>query len=142
MKRQKQFRKSFGIDETGLINFPVKISNVQISRIIHGNLSGCSWCFPHGWETDNSTVFNRQRNWKRFRKTRWKSKRRGLVAQTFSLDRLNSPRKGTGTTKKYVLLYASDCSIHNYEIPSTYNFNFSIHRCVRAGQFKWQIHKY
>jgi hypothetical protein len=74
MKRQKQMRKAFGINEFGLIDFPVKISNVQISRIVYGNERGCSRCFPHGWETSNSTMFvNRQRNWKRFRKTRWKS---------------------------------------------------------------------
>jgi hypothetical protein len=33
MKRQKQMRKAFGINEFGLIDFPVKISNVQVSRI-------------------------------------------------------------------------------------------------------------
>ena len=74
MKRQKQMQKAFGTDAFGLVDFPVKMSNVQVSRIVYGNEKGCSWCFPHGWETGNSTMFtNRQRNWKRFRKTRWKS---------------------------------------------------------------------
>lgn len=73
MKRKKQMQKAFGINEFGLIDCPVKISNVQISRIVYGNARGCSWCFPHGWETNNSTLFvNNQRSWKRFRKTRWK----------------------------------------------------------------------
>lgn len=52
MKRQKQMQKAFGINEFGLVDFPVKISNVQVSRIVYGNERGCSWCFPHGWETD------------------------------------------------------------------------------------------
>ena len=73
MKKQKRMRKAFGINEFGLVDFPVKISNVRVSRIIYGNERGCSWCFPHGWETNNSTIVNRQRNWKRFRKTRWKT---------------------------------------------------------------------
>jgi hypothetical protein len=74
MKRQRQMQKAFGVNEFGLVDFPVKISNIRISRIIYGNERGCSWCFPHGWETDNSTMFiNSQRNWKCFRRTKWKS---------------------------------------------------------------------
>jgi hypothetical protein len=73
MRRQKQMRKAFGVNESGLIDFPAKISNVQISRLQYGNERGCSRCFPHGLETGNSTVINRQRNWKRFRRTKWKS---------------------------------------------------------------------
>jgi hypothetical protein len=72
MKKEKWMRKAFGMDESGYANLPVKISNVQLSRILYGNERGCSHCFPHGLETSNSTVLNRQRNWKRFRKTRWK----------------------------------------------------------------------
>jgi hypothetical protein len=84
MKRQKQMQKAFGINEFGLVDFPVEISNVQVSRIVYGNERGCSWCFPHGWETDNSTVSNRQRNWKRFRKKRWKAiKKKGRKIPAF-----------------------------------------------------------
>src|SRR5687768_13851441 len=83
MKRQKQMQKAFGINEFGLIDSPGKISNVQFSRIVYGNERGCSRCFPHGRETDNSTVVKRQRTWKRFRKTRWKSKRRGRIDPAF-----------------------------------------------------------
>ena len=72
MKTQKQLRKAFGINEFGLVDFPTKASNVQIARVAYGNQRGCSWCFPHGWETTNSTVANRQRSWKRFRRRRWK----------------------------------------------------------------------
>lgn len=78
-------QKAFGINEFGLVDFPVKISNVQVSRIVYGNERGCSRCFPHGWETDNSTFANRQRNWKSFRKTRWKpiQKKKGRIAPAF-----------------------------------------------------------
>lgn len=89
MKRQKQMQKAFGINEFGLIDFPIKISNVQVSRIVYGNERGCSRCFPHGWETNNSTLLtNRQRNWKRFRKTRWKPyKEEGRIAPAFFYSR-------------------------------------------------------
>lgn len=74
MKHQKRMKKAFGSNEFGLVDFPIKISNVQISRISYGNEMGCSRCFPHGWETVNSTWFrNKQRNWKCFRKTKWKA---------------------------------------------------------------------
>lgn len=45
MKKQKQMQKAFGINEFGLVDFPVKISNVQVSRIVYGNERGCSRCF-------------------------------------------------------------------------------------------------
>lgn len=84
MKKQKQMQKAFGINEFGQADLPVKISNVQISRITYGPERGCSWCFPHGFETSNSTISNRQRNWKRFRRTRWKSsKKKGRTASAF-----------------------------------------------------------
>ena len=66
-------KKAFGINELGFADFPTKISNVQVSRIFYGEKLGCSRCFPHGRETINSTMFhNRQRSWKKFRKTKWK----------------------------------------------------------------------
>jgi hypothetical protein len=72
MKRKKRMQKAFGVNEFGQIDLPVKISNVRISRIVYGNETGCSRCFPHGYETINSTISNTQRSWKRFRRTRWK----------------------------------------------------------------------
>jgi hypothetical protein len=72
MRYKKCYRKAFGLNEAGLIDFPAKISNVRIERIEWGNLMGCSWCFPHGWETINSTIGKQQRNWKKYRKKRWK----------------------------------------------------------------------
>jgi hypothetical protein len=40
MKKIKTLKKSFGSNEFGLIDFPKKISNVQISRILYGNEMG------------------------------------------------------------------------------------------------------
>lgn len=75
MKKFKSLRQAFGTNEYGLINFPKKISNVQISRILYGEEMGCSRCFPHGYETINSKEIKFQRNWKKYRKTQWKTKK-------------------------------------------------------------------
>ncbi len=74
MKYERKYEKAFQLDELGFINFPVKISSVRISRILNGIKMGCPYCFPHGYETINSTQVNNQRNWKKYRKTQWKSK--------------------------------------------------------------------
>ena len=71
-KSKKPLTKAFGVNEFKLIEYPVQISNVKIARLQFGDARGCSYCFPHGWETDNSTHANRQRNWKKHRKTQWK----------------------------------------------------------------------
>lgn len=75
MKKFKTLKKFFGINEYGLVDFPKKISNVQISRILYGDEMGCSYCFPHGYETINSKEIKFQRNWKKYRKTQWKTKK-------------------------------------------------------------------
>ncbi|KOY85982.1 phosphate ABC transporter substrate-binding protein [bacterium 336/3] len=72
MKKVKCLKKAFGVNEWGLVDYPIKISNVKVSRVLYGNDMGCSRCFPHGYETTNSTIGKRQRNWKKFRKTKWK----------------------------------------------------------------------
>ena len=72
MKSEYRLIKMFGANEAGLANLPVRISGITISRILIGEESGCSWCFPHGFETVNSHIGNRQRNWKKHRKTQWK----------------------------------------------------------------------
>ena len=76
MKKFKTLKKFFGSNEFGLIDFPKKISNVQISRILYGDEMGCSYCFPHGFETINSKEIKFQRNWKKYRKTQWKTKKK------------------------------------------------------------------
>ncbi|KFF08056.1 hypothetical protein [Chryseobacterium luteum] len=74
MKKYKTLKQTFGINEYGLIDFPKKISGIQISRLIYGNEMGCSYCFPHhGFETVNSHQEKYQRNWKKYRKTRYKN---------------------------------------------------------------------
>ena len=72
MKRVKQLKKAYGTVRNGtLVDFPAKTSNVQLARTIYCKQE-CTNCFPHGWETHNSTVANRQRSWKRFRHSQWK----------------------------------------------------------------------
>ncbi|OBW40273.1 MULTISPECIES: phosphate ABC transporter substrate-binding protein [Chryseobacterium] len=73
MKKNKSLKQAFGINEYELIDFPKKISNVQVSRILHGDERGCSRCFPHGFETVNSKWSKFQRNWKKYRKTQYKT---------------------------------------------------------------------
>ena len=63
----KSLQKAFSVNEYGMVDFPKKVSNVKVSRILFGNKMGCSYCFPHGFETVNSTISNRQKNWKRKR---------------------------------------------------------------------------
>jgi len=72
MKREFRLIKAFGQNEAGLADVPRKISGIKISRIVIGDDTGCSWCFPHGLETYNSHYVNYQRSWKKHRKTRWK----------------------------------------------------------------------
>ncbi len=62
MKKAKTLRQKFGFNEYGFIDFPKKISGVQISRLIYGNDLGCSYCFPHGFEVVNARYIKFQRN--------------------------------------------------------------------------------
>lgn len=70
MKKFKRMKNAFGLNNQGLIDFPQKMSGTKISRIKIGKESGCEWCFPHGYETINCTI--PERNWKSQRKTQWK----------------------------------------------------------------------
>ncbi|MDN3694750.1 phosphate ABC transporter substrate-binding protein [Chryseobacterium tructae] len=73
MKKIKTLRQKFGINEDEWIDFPKKISGIQISRIQHGDDLGCSYCFPHGLEVVNAKDTKFQRNWKKYRRTQWKN---------------------------------------------------------------------
>lgn len=73
MKEKKAFIKAFGLNEFGLVDFPFKISNVKVSRLVFGNQMGCSWCFPHGYETCNSTLSKNRKSWKFKRKKQYKT---------------------------------------------------------------------
>ena len=71
----KKLKKAFGLNEFGMIDFPEKYSNVKISRFYNTDKTGgCSWCFPHGLETNNSTIgkYQNNRNWKSYRGNQWK----------------------------------------------------------------------
>lgn len=83
--KNKKLKDAFGVNEYQLIDFPKKISNVQISRILYGDEMGCSWCFLHGIETINSKEIKFQRNWKKFRKTQWKNKKQVSYNRNSSL---------------------------------------------------------
>lgn len=98
MKKFKSLRQAFGIDKYGLIDFPQKISNIRISRILYGNEMGCSYCFPHGCETINSKEIKFQRNWKKYRKTQWKLKSKCRKAEFLRGDSNtgSNPVPGTG----------------------------------------------
>ncbi|GGG07131.1 hypothetical protein GCM10011344_04560 [Dokdonia pacifica] len=73
MKNYKKLKEAFGLNEYGLIDFPKKISNIKISRIVnHEKMGGCSYCFPHGYETVNATVGKNTRSWKNNRLKQWK----------------------------------------------------------------------
>lgn len=75
VKSRKRLVRAFGENSLGMIDFPTgKFSNVRISRVIYGDNMGCSYCFPHGFETVNSTLSKQQRNWKKFRCNQWKNK--------------------------------------------------------------------
>ena len=75
MTIEHQLIKRFGDNGYRLADLPEKISGVTISRIKNGEEMGCSWCFPHGWETTNSRWSKQQRCWKQQRKTQWKKKK-------------------------------------------------------------------
>lgn len=73
MKDKKVFVKAFGLNEFGEVDFPRKISNIKISRLEFGTFMGCSWCFPHGYETINSTISKNRKSWKFHRKKQYRS---------------------------------------------------------------------
>lgn len=72
MKNCKKLKDAFGLNELGMIDVPVKMSGIGFSRILYGEFMGCSRCFPHGYETINAKHNKYQRNWKKYRKLKWK----------------------------------------------------------------------
>lgn len=73
MKNRATLRRRFGVDEDGFELLTGKYSNVRVSRLLNGDMMGCSYCFPHRHETINSHYANQQRNWKKYRKTQWRT---------------------------------------------------------------------
>ena len=74
-KGRGKVKKVLGQTPEGLPDIPQKISNVKLARIVHGEERGCSRCFPHGVETDNSTVRKHRRSWKHHRQTKYRPKK-------------------------------------------------------------------
>jgi hypothetical protein len=73
VKCQRKFKKAFGLNEEGLVDFPKKASNTKISRIKNSDkMGGCTYCFPHGIETTNSKYSKFTRNWKKYRVKQYK----------------------------------------------------------------------
>lgn len=72
--RRRKLLQSFGVDEYGFADLPRKISGTTLRRLEVGESSGCSICFPHGYENYNSTLSKNYNdcNWKRYRPTQWK----------------------------------------------------------------------
>lgn len=55
-----------------LEDLPIHFSNVRLSRIKNIQMSAvCSYCFPHGFETSNSTLYKDLKCWKRYRGTQY-----------------------------------------------------------------------
>lgn len=74
MKTNKYLHDLYGTDEYGLPDLPVKVSNVQVSRAVnYMNVGGCVFCFPHGMDTYNCKYYKLQRNWKKYRRTQYKT---------------------------------------------------------------------
>jgi hypothetical protein len=76
-KGRGKVKKVLARTEQGPPDTPRKMSNVRLSRIVHGEERGCSRCFPHGTETDNCTARKNRRSWKYHRKTRYRRKNAG-----------------------------------------------------------------
>lgn len=70
--REGKLRRRFGSG-----NLPTKMGSAAAARIDHvHDRGGCSYCFPHGPETTNSSTSKQGRNWKRSRKTAYRPSER------------------------------------------------------------------
>ena len=72
-KSRKSLAEAFGEDEHGGPALPAKVGSRLVSRLIFCRArGGCSMCFPHGFETTNSSESKNRRSWKLYRKTRFR----------------------------------------------------------------------
>lgn len=73
-KNKRLIEQAYGLNEYGLLDSPVKVGNVRISRLIMGRGSGCLYCFPHEHECYNNTFTKNlhDKSWKRYRRHQWK----------------------------------------------------------------------
>jgi hypothetical protein len=71
--RERRQRRRFGAGDLGTTGGPGALGSRAAARIDHcRERGGCSWCFPHGPETTNSTQASSARTWKRRRQARYR----------------------------------------------------------------------
>jgi hypothetical protein len=72
-KSRKTLNLAFGEDEARIPAIPAKVGSRRVSGLLCCRArGGCSYCFPHGFETTNSTQSKKRRSWKHYRKTRFR----------------------------------------------------------------------
>jgi len=59
-------KQSFGVNELGLADLPIKISNVRLAWVLH-TLLGLRFSFPHGKKTPDSSDKKDYRSWRFYR---------------------------------------------------------------------------
>lgn len=71
MKNRKTLKTAYGAG--AFVDLPAKVGNVRIARLLFTRLrGGCSYCFPHGPETTNSSDDKKRRSWKHNRKWQYR----------------------------------------------------------------------
>lgn len=70
----KVLGRIFGFTEEGVVDLPIRVSNVKIARIFAVRQGECSRCFPHGFETSNATISKNWRSWKYYREHQYRLK--------------------------------------------------------------------
>jgi len=70
MKNGIRLIKAYGKNEVGMADLPFKVSRITIARILVGGELD-------RYEVTHHHYIERQRNWKKQRKTQWKLLRRG-----------------------------------------------------------------
>lgn len=73
--RKREFVRRYGVNKAGLVDLPVKISNVRVERVFAEGMGECGRCFPHGFETSNASSKKNRRSWKHYRKTQYRVKK-------------------------------------------------------------------
>ena len=58
-------KAAYGRDELGLADLPSHLGSACFARYLYASeRGGCTRCFPHGFETSNSTDRKNRRSWK------------------------------------------------------------------------------
>jgi hypothetical protein len=72
-KKRRWLLKAFGVLTEVLADLPTKVGNVRIARLVFSQArGGCTYCFPHGPETTNSTRNKNRRSWKHHRESQYR----------------------------------------------------------------------